>query len=37
LGSPPKYLKAEDIPMDVLENETEKVRVEMAKALEKAP
>lgn len=37
LGSPPKYLNFEEIPEDLIAQETEKARTEMATRLEKAP
>lgn len=37
LGSPPKYLNENDIPAEVVAQETEKAMQSMAKALEKAP
>lgn len=37
LGSPPKYLSFEQIPEELIAEETEKARAEMAPKLEKAP
>lgn len=36
-GCPPKYLNFDDIPQEEIEAETEKVKVEVASILAKAP
>ena len=37
LGMPPKYLSFEEIPAEVIDEETEKVKQELTTVLSKAP